>query len=143
VSNDNSNSNGVQQLPGGVLSFQIGNPANTGQDERIASDILRSGVHDGGSYRTGANGEVEKFGAMTFHKHDNRPAPDADPISTIRQSWGGAVRGDATDADVITFEGVTTTIGGAIRNGWLVRNGGSLAVTGKHVAELAALRGAQ
>src|SRR6185312_7564888 len=56
------------QHPGGALQMQFGT-AEAVHDERFANEAVRSGVNDGGSYRTDEAGNVEQFGAITRYAY--------------------------------------------------------------------------
>jgi len=70
------------------------------------------------------------------------PTDTANPLDSILTPWGSAAR-EVTDACTMSFDGERLPISVAMTFGWLRKDGDSYVVTGRHVAELAQLRGSK
>ena len=129
----------VTHLPGGTIAFQTGK-ASDYVDGQFPNETLRSGVDDGGSYRANADGSIEKFGAITAHAV-TAPPPTDNPLDSAKTPWGSPASSINRDT-VLNFMGEEIPVRVAVTLGWLREDGpGKWAVTGRHVAEITALRG--
>jgi hypothetical protein len=129
----------VTNLPGGAIKMQFGKPEDWG---RTSVGAMEGGVQDGGGYRADGAGNVEKFGQVTRHQTEAAKF-SGDPLATAMTPWGSPAS-SITRESVLTFaDGVPPIpVKTAINMGWLREDGpGRYVVTGRHTAEIAALRG--
>jgi hypothetical protein len=140
MNNENSNNgnSGVIDM-GGSLKIQMSNPEE--HSNPAFDDRLRSGVSNGASFRADEQGNVTEFGGIVRATVNNTPAPDAEPLDSIRTPSGAMPRGAITSDYRISFPGFgETTVGAARSMGWLRFEGDRPVITGRHVGEIEALR---
>jgi hypothetical protein len=144
ASDSDSNSNGpTVTQDGGTTRVQFGK-AEDYTDARFANEAVRSGVSNGGAFRMNANGEAEEFGQVTRYQVTD-PGYSDDILASAMNPWG--TRASSINREtLLTFApGMTPTpVKVGLTLGWLREDGpGRFVVTGRHVAEIAALMGQQ
>jgi hypothetical protein len=127
---------------GTALHLQVGSAEHYGDERQAAADRNRSGVDDGASIRVTATGETERFGGVTRAQMDVPGATDTgNPLDSAVTPWGSAAQRITPDT-YLNFAGQQVQARTAVALGWLRSNAaGDYQVTGKHVGEIAQLRG--
>ena len=125
-------------LPGGAIRMQLGSEADV-YDPAIARGDLAGGVRDGSSMRVNGDGSLEQHGAIS-RVLSGPPAASANPLDTAENPWGTPASSMNRDT-LLSFGGEKVPVKVALQLGWLRSEGDRYVVTGKHSAEIAALRG--
>ncbi len=139
--NDPSNKAPIEvNLPGGAIRMQFGTPEQV-YDPAIAAAEHAGGVRDGSALRVNGDGSLEQHGGVSRYV-SGAPAPSANPLDTAETPWGTAASSIDRNT-ILNFGGEKINVKTAMAIGWIRSEGDRYVITGRHVEELATLRGAK
>ena len=118
----------VMRLPGGAISMQFGKPEQS-HDARFENESVRSGVEDGGHYRTREDGSVEKFGQVVRYDYST-PRDAANPLNSARKPTGFPAH-EIGPESIIPIGGMDVPVRAAMHAGYVRHDGHRYVMTEK------------